>query len=122
MSQKMVDAVKEMVQAPSCCAELKTAGKEWLEAVGTEEQGEKAVALLAEAKADICTIDQVYDLFVSDTGKKMFEIKCLCFFSFADDINNRFTLPPLNFVRIILFSHLAHKASPPIKGIAPNRP
>ena len=72
MSQKMVDAVKEMVQAPSCCAELKTAGKEWLEAVGTEEQGEKAVALLAEAKADICTIDQVYDLFVSDTGKKMF--------------------------------------------------
>ena len=61
MSQKMVDAVKEMVQAPSCCAELKTAGKEWLEAVGTEEQGE-----------DICTIDQVYDLFVSDTGKKMF--------------------------------------------------
>lgn len=72
MSQKMVDAVKEMVQAPSCCAELKTAGKEWLEAVGTQEQGEKAVALLAEAKADICTIDQVYDLFVSDTGKKMF--------------------------------------------------
>lgn len=70
MSQKMVDAVKEMVQAPSCCAELKTAGKEWLEAVGTEEQGEKAVALLAEAKVDICTIDQVYDLFVSDTGKK----------------------------------------------------
>lgn len=62
MSQKMVDVVKEMVQAPSCCAELKTAGKEWLEAVGTEEQGEKAVALLAEAKADICTIDQVYDL------------------------------------------------------------
>ena len=44
---------REMVQAPSCCAELKTAGKEWLEAVGTEEQGEKAVALLAEAKADI---------------------------------------------------------------------
>ena len=69
MSQKMVDAVKEMVQAPSCCAELKTAGKEWLEAVGTEEQGEKAVALLAEAKADICTIDQVYDLFVSAGGQ-----------------------------------------------------
>ena len=31
-------------------------------------------------------------------------------------------VPPLNFVRIILFSHLAHQASPPIKGIAPNRP
>ena len=52
----------------------------------------------------------------------MFEIKRFCFLSFTDDIDDRFTLTPCDFVWIILFSHLTHLASPPIKGIAPKRP
>ena len=72
MKESIVKAVKEMIEAPSCCPELETAGEVWLESLGTDAEISDTKALIAEAKADICTIDNVYELFVSDEGKKMF--------------------------------------------------
>ena len=72
MNESIVKAVKEMIEAPSCCPELETAGEIWLESLGTDAQEAATKALIAEAKMDICTIDSVYNFFVSDEGKKAF--------------------------------------------------
>lgn len=72
MNESIVKAVKEMIEAPSCCPELETAGEIWLESLGTDAQEAATKALIEEAKMDICTIDSVYNFFVSDEGKKMF--------------------------------------------------
>ena len=37
MNESIVKAVKEMIEAPSCCPELETAGEIWLESLGTRE-------------------------------------------------------------------------------------
>ena len=70
MNESIVKAVKEMIEAPSCCPELETAGEIWLESLGTDAQESATKALIAEAKMDICTIDSVYNFFVSEEGKK----------------------------------------------------
>ena len=36
--EKTIALVKEVLAAPSCCAELKAAGEKWLASVGTGEQ------------------------------------------------------------------------------------
>lgn len=56
MKESIVKAVKEMIEAPSCCPELETAGEVWLESLGTDAEISATKALIAEAKADICTI------------------------------------------------------------------
>ena len=38
----MIEKVKALVNAPSCCAEAKEAGNNWLEAVNTEKRDEAA--------------------------------------------------------------------------------
>ncbi|MCR5438624.1 MAG: heat-shock protein Hsp90 [Selenomonas sp.] len=68
---EMVENVKELINAPSCCAELKAIGEAWLKAVGTP--GEKAMSekLIDELNADVQTIDEVIDLFSSAAGQKL---------------------------------------------------
>ena len=36
------EKVKEMIAAPTCCAEAKEAGRSWLDAIGTEGEAEAA--------------------------------------------------------------------------------
>ena len=69
---EIIQTVKTMIAAPSCCQELKDAGQKWLDAVGTA--GEAAVwnALLAEAREDICTIEHALAFFESEMGTKIF--------------------------------------------------
>ena len=38
MKESIVKAVKEMIEAPSCCPELETAGEVWLESLGTDAE------------------------------------------------------------------------------------
>ena len=66
------EKVEAVASAPSCCAELKEVCNAYLKALGTD--GEKAAAekLLAELKADVCTIDDVLGLFTSPKGEKIF--------------------------------------------------
>ena len=68
---EIAEKVKELINAPSCCAELKAVGKAWLEAVGTSAEKEMSEKLIAELNADVQTIDAVIDLFSSETGKKI---------------------------------------------------
>ena len=58
--EETIKTVSEMMQADSCCRELKEAAKEWLE------------ALKAEMKEDVCSIDNFIGLCSSPTGKKIF--------------------------------------------------
>ena len=64
--------VEAMVSAPSCCSELKEAGERYLKAIGTSEEKVEGKKLLEEIKADVCTIDQVIELFTSAKGEEMF--------------------------------------------------
>ena len=73
MDQATIKAkVEAVASAPSCCAELKEVCGTYLKALGTD--GEKAAAekLLAELRADVCTIDDVLGLFASPKGAEIF--------------------------------------------------
>ncbi len=70
--QTIKEKVQAIVAAPSCCAELKAVGEEWLAAFGTD--GEKAASkkLIAELEADVQTIDAVLGFFASKAGAEFF--------------------------------------------------
>ncbi len=70
--EETIKTVSEMMQADSCCRELKEAAKEWLDAVGTSGEKKAAEALKAEMKEDVCSIDNFIELCSSPTGKKIF--------------------------------------------------
>ena len=51
------EKVKEMISAASCCAELKAAGENWLNALGTDQEAEQTEKLMAEIEMDIMPVD-----------------------------------------------------------------
>ena len=65
LAQAVLDAV-------SACKEFKEAAQNYLDAIGTEREGEAGKALVAEAKEDICTIDHTIEFFESEFGKQIF--------------------------------------------------
>jgi len=67
-----VELVREVVLAPSCCAELKAAAETYLAAIGTPAEREAARNLVAELEEDVSTIDAVLELFESPTGIQIF--------------------------------------------------
>ena len=67
--EAMIEKVKALINAPSCCAEAKEAANKWLEAVNTEEQDEAAKALIEEIAADIIPIDGLIAFAGSEDGK-----------------------------------------------------
>ena len=69
---EIIQTVKNMIAAPSCCQELKDAGQKWLDAVGTAGEAAAWTALLAEAREDICTIEHARDFYESEMGTKIF--------------------------------------------------
>jgi len=64
--------VKAVAAAPSCCAELREVCQNYLEALGTDWEKQAAEKLVAELKADVCTIDEVIGLFTSPKGEEIF--------------------------------------------------
>ena len=69
---ELIQTVKTMIVAPSCCADLKAAGQKWLDAVGTAEEKAAGAALLQEIKDDVCTIDDVLGFFASPAAEAHF--------------------------------------------------
>ena len=65
---EVMETVKAMKDAPSCCEELKKIAEDYLENPGKEQ----AAALIREMKEDITTIDDVISLCESDEGRNMF--------------------------------------------------
>lgn len=73
--EKTIALVKEIMAAPSCCADLKEAAGAWLAAVGTAGQKAAAEKLLAELKEDVSDIDHVIGFFGSEAGKGYFGVE-----------------------------------------------
>jgi len=69
----MKELVKELIEAPSCCAELKELGQQWLEAKGTDKEAEITAKLVAELKEDVLPIDAVIEFFASPQAAEIFE-------------------------------------------------
>ena len=69
---KVSEKVKEAIAAPSCCAELKAAGQEWLDAVGTEKLSDATKKLLQELEDDVCALDDTMAFFDSPAGREYF--------------------------------------------------
>lgn len=76
MEQKLKDyvaeKVKDLMAAPSCCAEAKAAGQAWLEALGTDKEAEQTKLLIAELEEDITSIDGLIAFAGSETGAQVF--------------------------------------------------
>lgn len=64
----MIEKVKKVMEAPSCCAELKTAAQNWLNAIGTDHEKAMAQALVDELNADILPVDAVIDFMKTDAA------------------------------------------------------
>ena len=70
-TEAMIEKVKALADASSCCAEAKEAANNWLAAVNTEKQDEAAKALIEEIAADIIPIDGLIAFAGSEDGKKI---------------------------------------------------
>ena len=65
---RIVENVKKVIDAPSCCPELRAVAEEWLQAQGTEAERELNAKLIAELEEDVCTLDDVLLFFESEAG------------------------------------------------------
>ncbi|MDR1832480.1 MAG: hypothetical protein LBQ97_07105 [Fusobacteriaceae bacterium] len=76
MKPEILSFVKEktnvIVNAPSCCKELKEEAQTWLKAVGTPEEAAETKKYLAELEEDILPIDGLIAFAESETGTKIF--------------------------------------------------
>ena len=70
--QELIQTVKEMIAAPSCCQELKDAGQKWLGALGSAAEKTAAEELLQEIRDDIAPIDHVIEFFESPRAAEIF--------------------------------------------------
>lgn len=66
------EKVQEMIATPSCCAELKKAGQDWLNALGTDQEASATTNLLAEIDEDIMPIDGLIAFASSEAGLQVF--------------------------------------------------
>ena len=68
----VTEKVKDLMNAPSCCAEAKAAAQNWLDAVGTDQEAAKTRELIAEVEMDIMPIDGLIAFADSDAGAQVF--------------------------------------------------
>lgn len=65
LKYQIIDKIREMISAPSCCQELKTKADEYLVAVGTTREDKKFRELVDEIKADILPVDAMVEFTAS---------------------------------------------------------
>ena len=68
----IVEKVKEVLAAPSCCPELKAAAQTYLDVLDTPDEKEAGKLLVAELEEDVQSIDDTLEFFSSDAGKALF--------------------------------------------------
>ena len=68
----VVEKSKELIDAPTCCEELREAARAWLTAAGTEKEAAETEKYLAELAEDIVTVDGLIAFAESEGGKKVF--------------------------------------------------
>ena len=64
----VVEKTHELMDAPTCSAEAKAAAQAWLNAVGTQNEGDETTKYLAELEGDIMPIDNLIGFALSDAG------------------------------------------------------
>ena len=64
--------VKELMDAPTCCAEAKAAAQNWLDALGTDQEAQQAKNLIAELEMDIMPVEGLIAFAESEAGAKVF--------------------------------------------------
>ena len=73
--QSLIEKIKAMATAPSCCAKLKAVAKNYLDAVGTADEKIAAQNLIAEIENDIQTIDGLVEFAHSELAVKYFGVE-----------------------------------------------
>ena len=68
----IVEKVKEVLTAPSCCPELKDAAQKYLAALDTADEKDAGKNLIAELEEDVQSIDNTLAFFSSDAAKEIF--------------------------------------------------
>ena len=69
---EIIEKVKELIAAPSCCAPLKALAEEWLKAEGTANEKEMSKKLIAELEKDVQLAENSLRFFESEAGQKVF--------------------------------------------------
>lgn len=68
----VVEKTHELISAPSCSSEAKTAAQTWLDAIGTEEETAETKRYIEELEADIIPIEGLISFAESDHGIQVF--------------------------------------------------
>ena len=72
IKQFVEEKTKEILQADSCCPELKSMAEAWLKAENTPEEKAVTEAYLKELSEDVLPIDALIDFSSSKEGEKIF--------------------------------------------------
>ena len=67
----VIEEVKKMIAAPSCYAELKKAGEDWINSIGKSDEDEKLNILTENMLACISSIDDCIMFLNSDMGYQL---------------------------------------------------
>ena len=70
--QAVIEKIKAMAAAPSCCAELKAAVQAYFDAVGTADEKSAAQNLIAEIEKDVTPIDKLVPFAHSEIAVQIF--------------------------------------------------
>lgn len=68
----MKELVKEVMEAPSCCPELKAVCEQWLKDAGTARESDTTAKLVKELEEDIMPIDMLVAFAASDAAVGIF--------------------------------------------------
>ena len=72
LSYYVSEKSRQLMEAPTCCAEAKAAAAAWLEAVGTDQEAGETRRYLAELEADIVTAKGLELFAESEAGAGVF--------------------------------------------------
>lgn len=72
VKEYVTEKVKELLNAPSCCAEAKEAAQNWLNALGTDQEADASRRLIAELQMDIMPVDGLIAFADSEAGVQVF--------------------------------------------------
>ena len=84
--QALIEKIKAMAAAPSCCPELTAAVQSYFDALGTDKEKVAAQNLIAEIEGDITTIDNLVAFAHSDRAKEIFGEGQKGFAAHADEL------------------------------------
>ena len=86
--QALIEKIKAMAAAPSCCPELTAAVQVYFDALGTDKEKVAAQNLIAEIEGDITTIDNLVAFAHSDRAKEIFGEGQKGFAAHADELKS----------------------------------